>query len=91
MNNSLVSKDVAVEVVVVDHKVPNNVTLSIFMSSGRRELAEKRELFLKVDFGSDTQWRSQTRAHAGPGLGVSYEHGRFPKRIWLILAYSAET
>ena len=26
------------------------------------------------------QWRSQTRAYPG----VSYEHGRFPKRIWHI-------
>ena len=38
---------------------------------------------------SSTQWRSQTQAHPGPGF--SYEHGRFPKRIWLILAYSTET
>ena len=37
---------------------------------------------------SSTQWRSQTQAHPGPGF--SYEHGRFPKRIWLILIYLTE-
>ena len=30
----------------------------------------------------DDQWRSQTQAYPGPGPGVSYEHGRTPKRIW---------
>ena len=50
MNNSFVSKDVAVEVAVVDRKVSNNATLSIFTSSERRELAEKWELLLNVDF-----------------------------------------
>ena len=32
----------------------NNATLSIFTSSERRELAERWELFLNVDFNSDT-------------------------------------
>ena len=30
------------------------------------------------------QWRSQTRAHPGVDPRDSYEHGRFPKRIWHI-------
>ena len=33
----------------------NNATLSIFTSSGRRELVERWELFLYVDFSSDTK------------------------------------
>ena len=29
--------------------------------------------------------------HIPAGLGLSYEHERLPKRIWLILLYSTET
>ena len=37
------------------------------------------------------QWCSQTRTHPGPDLCLSYDHGRFPRHIWLTVVYSTET
>ena len=43
----------------------NNATLSIFTSSKRRKLAERWELFLNVDFSSDTTIVSAELEHLG--------------------------